>query len=289
MSIELLFLGTGAAEGNPAAFCRCAQCQEVRRRGGKDLRTRSALRVGAHHKIDAGPDTYAQMLRHGVDMYDIEHLLITHSHGDHLQLTSILDKTMAREVNGEPFHVYLSNPAKDLVERIVGVRYERAKKGEKLKDLVVHGVGYFETFTAGDVKVEALEANHTSWGVDERGMNYLMHLPHGPQVLYALDTGYYREQTWEYLQSRHADAVIMDCTFGGSTTRKEYPDGHLHIVSYLHMLEKMADIGFIDSAARLYATHFNPHQGLNHEQMQERFDAGPFEVTVAYDGLRIEV
>jgi len=289
MNEQLLFLGTGAAQGIPAAYCRCTHCEYARRVGGRERRTRSALRVGDKHQIDAGPDTYSQMLLHGVDMYDIEHVLITHSHGDHLQIESILDKTMSEDVNGRPISIYLSSPAKRVVEQMVEPILDQARRTRVLQDFRLVAVEYFEPFTAGDLKVEALEGNHSAWGQDERSINYLITLPGGGTVLYALDTGYYGDETWEYLAGRRGDIVIMDCTFGGSTTRDEYPDGHLHIPSFVHMLEKMTAIGFAGTQTRVYASHVNPHHGLNHEQMQQRFDEGPFEVTVAYDGLVIEV
>ena len=39
--MKITFLGTAAAEGIPALFCNCQCCTEARRRGGKNLRTRS--------------------------------------------------------------------------------------------------------------------------------------------------------------------------------------------------------------------------------------------------------
>ena len=39
--MKLKYLGTAAAEGIPAMFCECNNCKEARRRGGRDLRTRS--------------------------------------------------------------------------------------------------------------------------------------------------------------------------------------------------------------------------------------------------------
>ena len=97
------------------------------------------------------------------------------------------------------------------------------------------------------------------------------------------------DETWEFLEDRRTDVLIMDCTFGGRTDRGEFPAGHLDIASFLRALERMDAIGFIDGATRIFATHFNPHQGLTHHQMQERFDRSAFEVTVAYDGLRAEL
>jgi len=186
-------------------------------------------------------------------------------------------------------HIYLSRPAVQVVERMIEPLLDKRRAAGLLHMFPRETVDYFSTFTAGELEVEAVAGSHDSWGENERSINYLIRFPHGPRVLCAWDTGYYRDDSWEYLSGRYAEVLIMDCTFGGSTTRDEYAYGHLHIVSFLHQLEKMAQIGFIDSQTRVFATHFNPHQGLNHEQMQQRFDHSDFTVTVAYDGLAIEV
>ena len=39
--MEFTYLGTAAAEGWPAVFCRCKYCLEAQRLGGKNIRTRS--------------------------------------------------------------------------------------------------------------------------------------------------------------------------------------------------------------------------------------------------------
>lgn len=39
--MKIKYLGTAAAEGIPALFCRCDICKEARKRGGREIRTRS--------------------------------------------------------------------------------------------------------------------------------------------------------------------------------------------------------------------------------------------------------
>ena len=48
--------------------------------GGKDIRTRSAFRIGESYQIDLNMDTNWQMHRYGVDIYDIEHSQVFASH-----------------------------------------------------------------------------------------------------------------------------------------------------------------------------------------------------------------
>ena len=104
-------------EGAPAAYCRCATCQGVRQRRGVELRTRSSVRLSLHHQIDVSPDQYTQTIAAGLDMYDVEHVLVTHTHEDHFTLPALMDKQMSVETNGRPLTVYLSSQAHSSVEK----------------------------------------------------------------------------------------------------------------------------------------------------------------------------
>ena len=54
--MKVTFLGTSAANANPEAFCRCANCTRARELGGPSLRKRSAVLVNDDLLIDLGPD-----------------------------------------------------------------------------------------------------------------------------------------------------------------------------------------------------------------------------------------
>jgi phosphoribosyl 1,2-cyclic phosphate phosphodiesterase len=287
--MELLFLGTGAAEGSPAAYCRCTACQGVRSRGGVEVRTRSSLRVGAHHQIDIAPDHYAQVLRAGTDLYDVEHVLVTHSHEDHFTLTALIDKNMSQAVNGKPIQVHLSAPALAWAEGILramslgepDMRWIRA-------NIHFNPLAYFHEYSIGGMAVRTVKGNHRAYGPDECSINYHITEPGGRRLLYACDTGFYREETWEYLAGLRVDTLVMECTFAGKTDRGEFPDGHLDLPSFWRMLDRMARIGLVDGSTAVYATHFNPHQGLDHFQIDERLRSGPRPAAAAHDGLRVE-
>jgi phosphoribosyl 1,2-cyclic phosphate phosphodiesterase len=288
-AMDMLFLGTGAAEGVPAAYCRCDDCRGVRKRGGIEVKSRSSLRIGKHYQVDISPDHYWQMLRHDTDMFDLEHVLITHSHGDHFALDGLTDKTMAKVTNERPLNIYLSNPAKDYLEGTL----EHMGISDDLRSryqgrFSIFGLEYFSSYEIGELSVETVKSNHSAHGEDEAAISYLFTLPGGTKLLYALDTGYYTDETWEYLRGRQTDTLVMDCTFAGRTDRGEYPSGHLDMASFIRMLERMSESGFIGPRTRIYATHFNPHQGLTHHEIQEAFDKSAFTVSVAYDGLRFE-
>jgi len=287
--MELIFLGTGAAEGAPAAYCRCETCQGVRQRGGVELRTRSSLRIGPHHQIDISPDQYTQTQAAGTDMFDVEHALITHTHEDHFTLTGLTDKQMTRLTNNKPVTVYLSEPGRAYVEKMAAAVPMGEKDREWLRrNIVVVGLEYFREYSIGGFTVQTVKGNHTARGENEYSINYLVGLPHGKKLLYTCDSGYYREETWEYLAGKRVDTLILECTFAGRTDRGEFPDGHLDLASWFSTLERMAEIGFVDGKTAVYATHFNPHQGLSHFEIQERIQNSRWRATAAYDGLRVE-
>lgn len=288
--MELVFLGTGAAEGSPAAYCRCATCQEVRRCGGPDLRTRSSLRAGPHHQIDLSPDTSPQTFAAGLDLYDVEHVLVTHTHEDHFTPSALLDKRMSRETNGRPLSVYLSGPGRTYVERMMAcVPFSSEDRRWIDANLALVGLEYFREYTVGGLTVQTVRGSHAARGVGEQSVNYLVGTPEGRRFLYACDTGYYRDETWEYLAGKRVDVLILECTFAGLAGREEFPDSHLDLASWFRMLERMARIGFVDGTTAVFATHFNPHQGLDHAGIDDRLRRSLWHATAARDGLRVEV
>ena len=66
--MKVKFLGTIAAEGGPALFCNCQYCKEAKKRGGKDIRTRSQILVNEDLLVDFPADTYLHKL-----LVQIEH------------------------------------------------------------------------------------------------------------------------------------------------------------------------------------------------------------------------
>ena len=228
------------------------------------------------------------MIRAKTDMYDVQHLLISHTHGDHLSIPAIYDKTMSQQVNGEILNIYMSEPAYDFVMKQINLHPTPEPHATRIREMFeLTALRYFSSYRIGDFTAETVAGAHNASGTDERSINYLLTDLEGKSFLYALDTGYYLDDSWEYLEGKRVDTLIMDCTFAGRTDRGERPYGHLDIMSFLEMLERMQSIGFIDSNTTICASHFNPHQGLSHHEIQSRFDASPFRVIAGYDGLSL--
>src|SRR5262249_49424374 len=81
--MELLLLGTAAAEGWPAPFCGCEACEKARKWGGPNVRTRSGALIDNELKIDFGPDTVMQLQRSARTLRAVKTILFTHQHSDH--------------------------------------------------------------------------------------------------------------------------------------------------------------------------------------------------------------
>ena len=85
--MKLTFLGTGTSHGVPVIACNCAVCKSA---DSHDKRTRSSAYVefqapdgtNKYILIDIGPDFRLQALRENISQIDA--LLLTHSHADHL-------------------------------------------------------------------------------------------------------------------------------------------------------------------------------------------------------------
>ena len=65
--MELLFMGTAAAEGAPALFCECEHCKFARKHGGREIRSRAGALLDGVLKLDFGPDSFRQMLDNNID------------------------------------------------------------------------------------------------------------------------------------------------------------------------------------------------------------------------------
>jgi len=85
--MKFQFLGTAAAEGIPALWCRCDACRRSREMGGRAIRTRSQAIINDELLIDFPCDTYKHFLDNRLDLTNVRWCFVTHSHSDHLYAT----------------------------------------------------------------------------------------------------------------------------------------------------------------------------------------------------------
>ena len=271
--MTIFFLGTGSAEGFPAIFSDEPIDREARRRGGKDMRTRSTILIDGTVKIDLPPDTLFHVFRYPqIHLAGLKHLLFTHSHDDHFAVRELqyLSPNFAPD-RKDPLHVWATD---ELVRKMYG---EMAHFFEPAP-LLFHAIEPFLPVPIGHLSVTPITAHHKR---DELCLNYIVESG-GKKVLYASDTGWYADATWKFLEGLRLDAAIVECGKGISDSAY---DGHLSLGECFEFRERLGESGTLEDGAPFYLTHVCHTGGLLHDEMAER--CAPYGIDVAYDGLEL--
>ncbi|NOY81437.1 MAG: MBL fold metallo-hydrolase [Kiritimatiellaeota bacterium] len=272
--MRLTILGSAAAEGWPALFCECPACREARRRGGRNIRRRTAYRIDPDTLIDFGPDAFWQSTAFGIDLSKVRHILLTHSHEDHLNPVDLLWRRKGFSSVGAPLTLY-GNAAS--LERIA-LAFPEAPElyRSELKML-----SPARKVPVGDLQVTPLEAQHA--GPQETALNFV--IEHGEKaVLIANDTGWWPKNTWDRIQAFKLDIAIIDCTYGLANPKERAH--HLGALAVVAMKERLVALDVLKPRCTVVANHFS-HNGLGlHEELCEWF--APHGIEVGYDGMVLQ-
>lgn len=274
--MKIQYLGTAAAEGWPALFCKCESCEKARRLGGRDIRTRSQSIVDDKLLIDMPADTYLHALKYKIDFPCIQDILITHSHEDHFYPLDIILKAPPYAYGGEAksINVYGNNVIVAQLKKLMDLsgipticNYITPVKVEP-----------FVPFYAGQYKVTALLADHIP---NEDCYIYAIEKD-GKRLLYAHDTGIFPESTWKYLIRNRFDAVSLDCTFVMDSNRR----GHMGLPNVYEVKQEMLREGCADSNTKFMINHFSHNGNRTHQQLAD--SAKELGFLTAYDGMTVE-
>ena len=232
--MEVLLLGTGAADGIPNPFCSCATCADHRERG--ELRTPTSVLIDGRLLIDPGPEAPRQVSRYGRDLTGLAAVLAGHAHSDHLDPAILMHRSW---VTQSPLEVIGPEPV---------VAWSRQWLDGDQTAIS------FRTVTAGDTvdvagyRVSVLAANHEAFG---EACCYLVEDDFA-SVLYATDTGLLPESTLGALAGRRVDLVLLEETFGHRTDKG---DRHLHLATFAETVARLREIGVVDQGTRVVAVH----------------------------------
>jgi phosphoribosyl 1,2-cyclic phosphate phosphodiesterase len=280
--MHLKYYGTAAAEGIPGMFCTCPVCRESKRLGGRNIRTRSQALVDGSLLIDFPPDTYDHMLRGGLDLPSIHTLLLTHAHQDHLYAQDFENRKpgFAHAGNWDVRHtqslrVYATAKAMEAV---------RAADGDRLEERGVtelHEIAAYEPFMVDDFTVTAMTADHSA----AAGPVIYAIERAGKAMLYANDTGYFTEATWDYLTRAkpYFNFISLDCT---GMVMKDYRRGHMCLEVNQEVRGRLVSLGCADGKTIFCAHHFSHNGRLNHAELTEM--AAAQGMLVSYDGMEID-
>ena len=280
--MHLKYYGTAAAEGIPGMFCTCPVCRESLARGGRNIRTRSQALVDGRLLLDFPPDTYDHMLRGGLDLPSIRALLLTHAHQDHLYAEDFENRKPGFAHAGEvgrrledPLRVYATAKA---------MKYVRAADTSSLEArnvIELHEIAAYAPFAVDDFTVTAMTADH---GADFGPVIYAIARA-DKSMLYANDTGYFPEGTWDYLEREkpYFNYVSLDCT---GMIREDYRRGHMALPANGEVRDRLIYIGCADAATIFCAHHFSHNGGLIHDDLVR--EAAKIGFLASFDGMEIE-
>ncbi len=285
--MHIKFLGTGAAEGVPALFCRCPTCLEIRRRGEREYHTRSQILIDETLGIDFPPDAYYHALRFALDLTRMQYLLVTHSHMDHFYAHDFVLRGYKYASEGLPkLYIY----GNEEVAKVFAECTKRELKKEVAENICMTAVKPFQPFSIGErneYKATALLAQHSKM---ENAYVYL--LEKGDKTyLHLTDSGRLPRETLEYLENylksknKKVDLVTFDCTFlyrtGGEISR------HMGLEDNQLMQTEFLRRGIVKTDTMYVITHYSH----NNEPFSETLERANKEYGYlpAFDGLELKI
>ena len=274
--MKLKFLGTAAAEGFPAMFCACDNCKKARKWGEKNLRTRSQAIIDDCLLIDYPADTYSHTIIHNIDLHNVKHCLITHTHGDHFypKDLSYMKKGFASPLPEYKLTVYGSEDIAPHIEKMIPSSNSHLD--------FVH-LNPFEPIKIDAYTVTALKAYHGT----ANPYIYIIEKD-GKRILYAHDTDYFLPETWEYLETNNIkfDVVSLDCTEGAM----DELDYHCHMClgRNIKCRNRMLSNGLADDRTIFILNHFS-HNGKSATYDEFSPIAEKENFLVSYDGMTVEI
>lgn len=273
--MKFTFLGTAAAEGFPAIFCNCEYCQQARKLGGKNIRTRSQSIINEDLLIDLSADTYMHFLQNDILGHKIKYLFVTHSHQDHFYLEELNMRhgAYAHKMESPELNVYCSN----------GVYKKFNKQYGNLDNIKITLISPYQRIFAGAYEVIPLPAKHND---GDYAVFYIIK-SEGKSILYAHDTGVFFDEVFEYFKSEKIrfDFVTYDCTM--CDIQVDESSRHMNISQINLVTEKLKNLGAVDDNTIIYLNHFS-HNGNPLQENMEKL-AKPFGYKVAFDGLKVEI
>ncbi|MGM9643137.1 MAG: MBL fold metallo-hydrolase [Eubacteriales bacterium] len=257
--MELLFLGTGAADWSP------------KYKSGALYRRLSSALVDGDLLIDPGPQIYEFAADCGnPDLYkNVKNVILTHSHGDHL-----CPESLARLAAESDFTVrFWAHPG-------AFKKLEDARGLPELRPLTLE-----VPETIGDYEVVPCPANHGELQVGEVPLNYIV--KKGTRsFFYGSDSGWIMYPTYRRIKQYAPNALIFECTIGHAPGDDRI-FGHTSAAMIGIMTETIKARHAVADDCKFYATHMA--RTLHGTQEDSIKLLAPYKVTPAYDGMIITI
>ena len=290
--MKLTFLGTGTSHGVPVIACDCAVCSS---KDPRDKRTRSSAYIQtADNKyilIDVGPDFRTQALREKIRQIDA--ILLTHSHADHLHgiddlrnfsciMSNKPENPQNKKYDKPPIPIYTNHSAAEHLKHSFGYLFsEKAEGGGHAKINLIEPSAPFKidntTITPIPMMHGSLET--TGWLLTENAGT-----PEQKSIAYLTDCNYISDNSIKLIQKQAGKLVHL--VIDGLRIKE-----HSTHFSFLQALEMAGKIG-AENVWFTHLTHNSSHveTAAYMEEHRKEFPGLEAVKTLqpAYDGLVIE-
>ena len=246
--MEIIVLGTGSADSWPNPWCACISCTWAR--SEKILREPTCIVVNRSLLIDCGPATAGQAERAGITLTDIDTVLITHAHFDHLAPQHLLTRSWTH--TAKPLRIIGPPSVIDAIEHWIGPN----------DPVTCRPVTAGDTFDLdGELRgttVRVLPSTHFD-GSDALGADAVLFdvsTSDGGRLLYATDTGPLSEAFIDAVRDASFDIAFVEETFGLFT---DHGTGHLDLTSFPIALDQLREVGAVTPKTAVVAVHLSHH------------------------------
>lgn len=287
--MELIFLGTAAAEGYPDPFSACANCSEARELGGTSFRYRSSALIDGHLLIDMGPDLVAASMRHGIPLNDVRFGIQTHPHNDHLDVLAFFARHEGCNVEGIATMEYAcSASALRRINALESLESEATNfadaEEQRRRRLTLRTIEPWVEFHIGPYRIQPVRATHGGGKIE--AMLFAIEDEKGGQLFYGTDTTQVEDGTWERLAALGwvFDVFVLDHTGGVQTG---ISGSHHNGETFVAEIARAREAGVIADHTRILATHFAHHSNPTHDKLAAWTAESGYEP--AFDGMRVPV
>jgi len=273
--MKLNYYGTGAAEAIPALFCSCTICENARKTGGKEIRSRHLTIVDSDIQFDLSPDFFYHIISLGMEPRTIRHLIVTHAHGDHFAPDPL-------NLRRPPFALTEVMPCQLICNETIARQAEASlEAGFAASNIhLVKIKPYTPLALDNETTLTALPAHHAP----EAGGGYIYLLERkGKRLLYAHDTGILEDEVIDYLAGRALDAASLDCT----GAYKGAGEHHMHITDCEKVVGLLHTSGGLKKDAKVILSHISHGGGATQADMEK--EALKRGWIAAYDGMIVEI
>jgi len=266
--MRLIFLGCGDSKGVPRVGCDCEVCRNVLSPGSRNYRTgpSAAVCYGPPYAqrtvlIDVAPEFRLQAT--GLSLRQVDALLITHAHDDHILGLSAL--VNAQRLAERQLPIY----APDHVLEEVRKRFEYIWT-DKIYRKVIHPQAIDKVVDLWGLQVRPLRVDH---GLGGAAYGYLLTL--GNRRL-----AYVSDMLRASAETREAFTGLDLLVLGANHYYEGIEMWRRSVMDVTTALDLIGDV----TPARAFLTHLS--HTIDYDQVSTKL---PPAVSLAYDGLTVEV